>query len=653
MASEGRGHHARAVTPETLLPWVLAPPATGASLLGAAALVAARRGAPGPARLAGPLATLATLVSFGVACLAVAGLRDGPGTAVAPLGAWIEAGGFRASATLVLDPLSATLVLVVTGVGSLIHLYSIGSMAEDPHRVRYFCFLNLFVTSMLLLVLAGDLLLLFAGWEGVGLCSYVLIGHWYREDKNARAGAKAFLVNRVGDAGFLVGLTILAWAAAAAPAGASPESLSIAGLRRLAADPSGPLAPVATAAGLLLLLGAAGKSAQVPLSVWLPDAMAGPTPVSALIHAATMVTAGVYLLARLSFLYALSPAAAGVAAAVGATTALVAGLAALGQRDVKRLLAYSTASQLGFMFAAAGAGAGPVAIYHLTTHALFKATLFLGAGAVIHALHGEQDLGRIAGRARPLRPVAAAMAVGCAALAGLPPFAGFFSKESLLEGVASSGLPAALRGTVFSALLAAAVCTAAYATRLWILLFVPPRGSGQAPEAAGPVDLHPVGGVMIGPLSLLAALSAVGGLLGPRLLPWLAEGGPAAPAALGGGVLVALSVGALAIGGALGAATARLGPAALLARPRLDEAAGAVGDGVVSLSRDFVLPGVERGLVDRGVSVVGLVVRGLGAAGRLAQTGLVRTYALAFAAGAAALLYLAARGGCGGTGAGG
>ncbi|MCI0341628.1 MAG: NADH-quinone oxidoreductase subunit L [Planctomycetales bacterium] len=635
------------VTPETLLPWVLAPPAAGAILLGAAALAAARRGVPGPGRLAGPLATLATFASFALACAAVAGLRDGTGPVVATLGPWIEAGEFRASASLVLDPLSATLLLVVTGVGSLIHLYAIGYMAEDPHRVRYFCFLNLFVTSMSLLVLAGDLLLLFAGWEGVGLCSYLLIGHWYREDRNARAGAKAFLVNRVGDAGFLVGLLLLAWAAAQSRPSVPPipegggGTLSIAGLARLAAEPSGPLAPVATAAALLLLLGAAGKSAQVPLSVWLPDAMAGPTPVSALIHAATMVTAGIYLLARLGFLLALSPLASAVAAATGALTALVAALGALGQRDVKRVLAYSTVSQLGFMFAAAGAGASAAAVFHLTTHAFFKATLFLGAGAVIHALHGEQDLGRIAGRARPLRAAWVAMAVGCAALAGVPGLSGFASKEAVLGGILAAGLPSPLGEAVFAALLVAAAGTAAYATRLWILLFIPP---GPADHAPG--ELHRVGPVMTVPLLALALLAALGGLLGSRLLAWLgAPAGPAGPAPLSGAALVALSVSALAVGAALGAATARRGPAALLARPRLDEAAGAVGEGVVSLSRDAVLPGVERGLVDGGVSAVALLVRGLGAAGRLAQTGLVRTYALAFAAGAAALLYLAGRGG--------
>src|SRR5581483_373706 len=302
---------------------------------------------------------------------------------------WIVAGRFHALIGLRFDALGAVMTLVVSGVGALIHLYSVGYMAHDQDYARYFAYMNLFALSMLVLVLADNLLLMFVGWEGVGLCSYLLIAFWYSNEQYAYNGRKAFVVNRVGDAGFILGiLTIIA-----ALAAHNVWTVTFPGMEHNARF----LAPVATTAGLLLFFGATGKSAQIPLYVWLPDAMVGPTPVSALIHAATMVTAGVYMVARLHFLYVLSPQAMHVIATVGMLTAFFAATIAIVQPDIKRVLAYSTISQLGYMFMAVGAGAFAAGIFHVMTHAFFKGLLFLCAGAIIHALDGEQDMNRMGG----------------------------------------------------------------------------------------------------------------------------------------------------------------------------------------------------------------------------------------------------------------
>jgi len=321
---------------------------------------------------------------------------------------WIGAGRFAAEASLLLDPLSAVMILVVTGVGSLIHVYSIGYM-DDDHRddggfQRFFCYLNLFTFSMLMLVLGDNLLVLFLGWEGVGLCSYLLIGFWYSDEWNAYCGSKAFIVNRIGDFGFLIGIFLLF--AALADAGHATVAFreieaaigSIAD--RSVAMPWGGEWKLLTLIGLFFFVGAVGKSAQIPLYVWLPDAMAGPTPVSALIHAATMVTAGVYMVCRMNFLYAEAPGASTVIAWTGALTAFVAATIAIAQTDIKKVLAYSTVSQLGYMFLAAGCGGYSAAIFHLGTHAFFKALLFLGSGAVILAMHHEQDTDKMGGLKR-------------------------------------------------------------------------------------------------------------------------------------------------------------------------------------------------------------------------------------------------------------
>src|SRR5574341_1995760 len=356
---------------------------------------------------------------------------------------WVISGDFGVNIAFYLDALSAVMMLVVCGVGFLIHVYSIGYMHEDPGYARYFSFLNLFEFSMLVLVLANNLVLMFLGWEGVGLCSYLLIGFWFSDRFNAYCGSKAFIVNRIGDFGFLVGIFLLFWALADADAATVNFRELAEALPRIAEQsvtlpawlgflPGAPSWKLTTLIGLCFFLGAVGKSAQIPLYVWLPDAMAGPTPVSALIHAATMVTAGVYMVCRLSFLYAAAPAASALVAWTGGLTALFAATIALAQTDIKRVLAYSTVSQLGYMFLAAGCGGYAAAIFHLVTHAFFKALLFLGAGSVIHALGGEQDIRKM-GRLKDKLPITSRTFYWASlANAGIIPLAGFWSKDEIL-----------------------------------------------------------------------------------------------------------------------------------------------------------------------------------------------------------------------------
>jgi NADH-quinone oxidoreductase subunit L len=407
---------------------------------------------------------------------------------------WIGAGSIRIPLRLLLDPLSVTLALVVSGVGSLIHVYSVGYMAEEPAFARYFASLNLFTASMLWLVLAGNLVVMFIGWEGVGLCSYLLIAFWFERPAAARAGVKAFLATRLGDVGFLVGIFV-----AFAVFGTTDfTAMTREAPARLAGGGT-----AATALALLLLCGATGKSAQLPLYVWLPDAMEGPTPVSALIHAATMVTAGVYMIVRMHAVYLRAPLAMDVVAVVGATTAVFAAGCALVEPDLKRVLAYSTISQVGYMFLAVGVGAWSAGIFHLTSHAFFKALLFLAAGGVMHALAGTTDMRRMGGLLPRLPRTAGAFAIGALSLAGVPPLVGFFSKDLILSeafhrehvwlwavGLAASGL------------------TAVYIVRAFALTFVvPPLKSlqghlGDPPPAMG------------APTGALAVLTVLGGLLG-------------------------------------------------------------------------------------------------------------------------------------------
>lgn len=412
---------------------------------------------------------------------------------------WITSGTLQVDVAFRIDALAAVMVLIVSGVGFLIHVYSIGYMHDDAGYARYFTYLNLFTFAMLTLVLADNLPLLFVGWEGVGLCSYLLIGFWFDKEANARAGKKAFVVNRIGDAGFLLGIFLLFWSL-----GGGAHSLSFQEIARHAT--SIPLDTV-TIITLLLFVGATGKSAQLPLYVWLPDAMAGPTPVSALIHAATMVTAGVYMIARLNFLFILSPTALAVVATVGALTALFAASIGLMQTDIKKVLAYSTISQLGYMFLAVGVGAFSAGIFHLMTHAFFKGLLFLGSGSVIHGMGGEQDMRKMGGLRRYQPITFATFLVGTLAIAGIPGFAGFFSKDEILAQTIASpyGSP-----WLWAIGIVAAGLTAFYMFRLLFLTFF---GECRADEHTRH-HLHESPPTMTVPLIILAVLSAIGGYTG-------------------------------------------------------------------------------------------------------------------------------------------
>lgn len=424
-------------------------------------------------------------------------------------GAWIQAGDLSVSFGLIIDSLSGVMCLVVTGVGLLIHVYSTGYMKGDAGYYRFFAYLNLFMASMLVLVTADNIVLMFLGWEGVGLCSYLLIGFWYKGLANCSAGIKAFVVNRIGDLGFLLGIFAI-WAAC----GSFEFSAIVAEAPNI--DSS-----AAFWICLLLFVGACGKSAQIPLYVWLPDAMAGPTPVSALIHAATMVTSGVYLLARLGPLFDAAPGVLTIVATIGALTALLAALIAFSQNDIKKVLAYSTVSQLGYMFLAAGMGAYSVAIFHVVTHAFFKALLFLGAGAVIHSLHHEQDMRRMGGLRRRLPWTFALYLIGGLALSGFPLTAGFFSKDEILH-IAHSGFGnIEPRSVLWSIGLLTALLTAFYTFRQIALVFFGSYRGASEPQASEESAAHglELDKVKESPLSMriplivLAALSLTGGFL--------------------------------------------------------------------------------------------------------------------------------------------
>jgi len=395
----------------------------------------------------------------------------------------------------VLDQLSLVILLVVTGVGFLIHVYSVGYMSHEDGYARYFSYLNLFLFFMTVLVLAGNALLMFVGWEGVGLASYLLIGFYFQKDSAANAGKKAFIVNRIGDFGFLIGIFLLI---------GNFGTLTFSAISaKLIASPAWQ-GGVLTTIALCLLLGACGKSAQLPLYIWLPDAMEGPTPVSALIHAATMVTAGVYMIARTHVLFDHAPYALGVVAIVGAATALFAATIGLVQNDIKRVLAYSTISQLGYMFLGCGVAAYSAAIFHLVTHAFFKALLFLAAGSVIHAIGGEQDLRKMGGLWKKLPVTFAVTTVGVLAIAGFFPFAGFFSKDAILYAAYLQGPSGRLLWFVG---LITALLTSFYMFRLWYMAFLgKPRGEAH--------HHHSTPWSMLGPLVILALLSICGGWVG-------------------------------------------------------------------------------------------------------------------------------------------
>ena len=426
---------------------------------------------------------------------------------------WINLGALHVDFSLVLDQLSLVMLLVVTGVGFLIHIYSVGYMHDDPGYARYFSYLNLFLFFMTTLVLAGNVLLMFVGWEGVGLASYLLIGFWFSKTSAANAGKKAFIVNRIGDFGFLIGIFLLlanfgtltfSEIATKFSPGHSLHLVFQNGAVTLAPSAPIPSAAILTATCLCLLLGAAGKSAQIPLYVWLPDTMEGPTPVSALIHAATMVTAGVYMIARTHILFDHAPFALAIVAIMGAGTALFAATIALVQNDIKRVLAYSTISQLGYMFLACGVEAYAAAIFHLVTHAFFKALLFLAAGSVIHALGGEQDLRKMGGLRKKLPVTFWTMTIAVFTIAGFPPFAAYFSKDADLYAAFVSGA----RGHVLWFIgVVTALLTSLYMFRLWYLAFFGKPRAESAHHHSTPLS-------MLVPLVILALLSICGGWVG-------------------------------------------------------------------------------------------------------------------------------------------
>ena len=467
---------------------------------------------PAPGIIAATAAGLAFVVAIGQGIA----LLFQPEGATITLGNWIQVGNLTVPWSFQIDTLSVTMMLVVTGVGTLIHVYAIGYMHEDEGFSRFFVYLNLFLAAMLVLVTAANYLLMFVGWEGVGLCSYLLIGFWFDRGEggtgNATAGRKAFIVNRVGDAGLILAMGLMFWhfgSLSFHDVFAQAEAMLTVG------------APIALAITLLLLLGATGKSAQIPLLIWLPDAMAGPTPVSALIHAATMVTAGIYLMVRSHLLFALAPVSQTAVALIGAVTALLAATIAMSQFDIKRVLAYSTISQLGFMVAAVGLGAYVAAIFHLVTHAFFKALLFLAAGSVIHGLEasGEwrvsestkltnsqthklanlQDMRVMGGLRRRMPLTFGVYVIGALALAGMPPLAGFFSKDEILADALAHNM------AVYILLTLAAFCTAFYMGRQVWLVFM-----GEARSKAA-VHAHESQRVMTIPLLILAALTLIGG----------------------------------------------------------------------------------------------------------------------------------------------
>jgi NADH-quinone oxidoreductase subunit L len=603
-------------------------------------------------RISGTLGTLSIVFAFWCASFLLWSLlsRDAHDRALSfTLGPWIDSAALRAPFELLVDPLSVTMALVITGVGLAIHLYSIGYMKGDPRFGRFFAYMNLFVAAMSILVLANNLVLMFMGWEGVGLCSYLLISFWFEKPTAAAAGKKAFVTNRVGDLGFILGALVLF---------TETGTMRIAGEGGDAILSKAPLLlsqGTATAACLLLFAGAAGKSAQFPLLVWLPDAMEGPTPVSALIHAATMVTAGVFLIARLGAVFALSPTASWTIAVIGGGTAFMAATAALAQTDLKKVLAYSTISQLGLMFAAVGVGAYAAAIFHLVTHAFFKALLFLGAGSVMHAMGGDTDIRRFGGLRKAMPITSATFLVGFLAISGIFPLSGFFSKDAILAAVFDSGAS----GQLLWVLLAlSSFLTALYMARATMRTFY-----GEPSYDESRIHPHESPLVMTVPLVVLSVGTVFAGILGiPKLAPILSHfiepSVGAHPEPLGAkeivlaGSAMALSVAAIWIGGRLWLKRTSQERGEMLASIPLGErllgfcASGWMLDRLYQAVfvkagervATFFASNVDRNVIDGIVDGTGAVFTGAGRGMRRFQSGYTRRYALGIAAGTLALL---------------
>jgi NADH-quinone oxidoreductase subunit L len=451
--------------------------------------------------IAGTIGTLTVVVSFVLSIFFFTQLNQTGKAVELTLFDWISVHNFKLSFGLLLDQLSLLWLLFVTGIGALIHIYSISYMHDDENMHKFFAYLNLFVFFMITLVIGNNLLVMFIGWEGVGLCSYLLIGFWYKNQDYNDAAKKAFIMNRIGDLGFLIGMFIIATLC---------SSLNYTEIKHAISAPSINTALLGVAA-LCLFIGATGKSAQLPLYTWLPDAMAGPTPVSALIHAATMVTAGIFMITRMNFLFDLTPEVQNIIAIVGAATALVAASIGLFQNDIKKVLAYSTVSQLGLMFLALGLGAYNVAVFHVITHAFFKACLFLGSGSVIHALHGEQDMRKMGGLRKAMPITFITMLISTLAIAGIFPFAGFWSKDEILMVAFEHNKALWIVASI------ASIMTAFYMFRLMYLTFFKEfRGTEEQKH-----HLHESPNLITFPLVILAALAFVGGAINLPGSNWL------------------------------------------------------------------------------------------------------------------------------------
>jgi NADH-quinone oxidoreductase subunit L len=452
--------------------------------------------------LSGIIGTLSVAVSFATSIYFFSALSAEPKGFNITLFDWIHVSNIKIDFGFLLDQLSVLWLLFVTGIGSLIHLYSISYMHDDENMHKFFAYLNLFVFFMITLVVGSNLLVLFIGWEGVGLCSYLLIGFWYKNQDYNDAAKKAFIMNRIGDLGLLIGIFIL---------GHLFSTLDYATLKTAIAGATNLDLYWLSAAALCLFIGATGKSAQIPLYTWLPDAMAGPTPVSALIHAATMVTAGIFMITRLNFIFDLTPDVQSIIAVIGAITALVAATIGLVQNDIKKVLAYSTVSQLGLMFLALGLGAYEVAVFHVITHAFFKACLFLGSGSVIHALHGEQDMRKMGGLKKVMPITFITMLVSSLAISGVPVFSGFFSKDEILLTAFHHNIPLWIIASV------ASIMTAFYMFRLMFLTFFNEfRGTEEQKN-----HLHESPALITFPLIVLAILATIGGLISLPGNSWL------------------------------------------------------------------------------------------------------------------------------------
>ncbi len=609
------------------------------------------------------------VASFLVALVVVAGLASQPDGApyVLHYWEWIPAGRLHVELALQVDQLSAVMLLVVTGVSMLIHIFSVGYMGDDPGYPRYFAYLNLFVFFMLILILGANFPVMFVGWEGVGLCSYLLIGFWFENRDYANAGKKAFIMNRIGDVGFLVAMfmifQVMGTLSFTEVFEDAPRTFALGG-------------GAITLITLALFVGATGKSAQIPLHTWLPDAMAGPTPVSALIHAATMVTAGVYLVARANVLFAMAPVSSFVVALVGAATALFAASIALKQWDIKKVLAYSTVSQLGFMFMGVGVGAYAAGIFHLTTHAFFKALLFLGSGSVIYALHhayhhtgtheDAQDMRNMGGLRSWMPWTAGLMWLATLAIAGVPGFSGFFSKDEILAATFARGHEAVAFYVLWAIGVAAALMTAFYMTRLMIYTFHGPNRSGDAEQQhlreapwvmTGPLVVLGIGSVVAGVINLPAVLPGSGWLhhwlepvteLGSRYLPEAHLSHSTEWTLLGLATLVA----ALGIIGAWRLLKpARLVPArdapvesglqkVLLKKWYVDEIYdAAIVRPIMWLSDNVLWKVIDKGIID-GIGANGSAsfARAMGWLGSRLQTGFVGTYVFLFVVGTLILL---------------